>query len=51
MMTKTKFATAFANYCFDGGHGFDPWDIAAAWDSYQKNPEKFDYLLPFQEQP
>lgn len=48
-MTKTEFANAYANYCFDGGHSFDPWDISAAWGRYQTNPSEFDYLLPFRD--
>jgi hypothetical protein len=50
MMTKTEFKMAYINYCNDGGHSYDPWDLAAAWDGYQANPAEFDYLLPFREE-
>ena len=42
-----EMALAYMNYCFDGGHSFDPWDISAVWSAYQENQEEFNSLLPF----
>jgi hypothetical protein len=46
MINKDQFELAFRHYCEDGGHSYDPWDIAVRWDDYQINPEKFRYLFP-----
>lgn len=46
-MNELEFKCAYIDYCNDGGHSFDPWDIAVAWNDYQENPDKFNYLLPF----
>jgi len=45
MKTRDEFELAFRRYMELGGHGYDPWDIAAKWLSYKDNPEKFSYLF------
>lgn len=43
-MNKDQFELAFRRYMENGGHSYDPWDIAASWARYQTHPEEFDYL-------
>lgn len=49
-MTKLEFKLAYINYCNEGGHSYDPYDIAVRWDAYQEDPKEFDYLIPYKEE-
>jgi hypothetical protein len=42
--SKDAFELAFRRYMEEGGHSYDPWDIAANWGLYQENPGKFSWL-------
>lgn len=35
-MNKEQFELAYRRYMEDGGHSYDPWDIATEWDRYSR---------------
>lgn len=43
-MSRQEFDAAFIKYCTDGGHSWDPWDLAYAYSDYLTNPDKYSYL-------
>jgi hypothetical protein len=43
-MNKDEFELAFRRHMEEGGHSYDPWDIAWSWCDYQKNPAKYKWL-------
>lgn len=45
MLTETEFKLKYRETQDAGGHSYDPWDVACAWGSYQKDPSKWDRFL------
>lgn len=48
-MTKDEFELAFRRAMDNNGESYDPYDIAANWGGYQKDPSKYEWLT--QEKP
>ncbi len=42
--TKNEFELAYRRYMEEGGHSYDPWDLATAWSHYCKEPKEYDWL-------
>lgn len=45
LMSKNTFADAYRKYMEEGGHSYDPYDVIAAWHSYKKNPNDYNFLF------
>lgn len=46
-LSKAEFTTAIRLFFEDGGHSYDPWDLAWLWRDYQEYPGNYEYIAPF----
>jgi len=45
LSNKDMFDLTYRRYMEEGGHSYDPWDIAYAWNVYQDDPSLYAFLF------
>lgn len=39
-LNRDEFELKYRRLMDEGGHSYDPWDIACSWNKYQNNPDE-----------